>query len=187
VPASRWEAALAAARGSGDQVLDERTETVDVTGDVVDLRARIRNLQATEAAFQAIMAKATAIKDILSVQSELTDVRGQIEELTAKATDLEGRAAYSTLTVNVRPRPAPVIAKQEARFDPSHEAEGATAQLVAILQHLATLGIWVGIVWLPIIIAIATVGGVGFLVARRFRRPLGGDTGGSAPLREGGA
>ena len=37
VPANQWEAALAAARGAGDDVLDEQTETADVTGDVVDL------------------------------------------------------------------------------------------------------------------------------------------------------
>ena len=187
VPANQWEAALAIARGAGEDVLDEHTETVDVTGDVVDIKARIRNLQATEAAFQAIMIKATAIKDILSVQSELTDVRGQIEELSAKAADLESRAAYSTLTVNVRPRPAPVIARQEARFDPGREADGATAQLVAILQHVATVGIWVGIVWLPVLVALAILGGIGLVVFRRARRGFGGDGGGAAPLVEGGA
>jgi Domain of unknown function (DUF4349) len=187
VPARQWETALAVARGAGDEVLDEHTETVDVTGDVVDLKARIRNLQATEAAFQAIMTRATAIKDILSVQSELTEVRGQIEQLSSKAADLERRAAYSTLTVNVRPRAAPVIARQQARFDPGHEAEGATARLVAILQHVATIGIWVGIVWLPVLAAFSLIGGIAFVIFRRARRVFGGDSGGATPVPEGGA
>jgi len=187
VPSNQWEAALAIARGAGEDVLDEQTQTVDVTGDVVDLRARIRNLQATEAAFQAIMTKATAIDDILSVQAELTEVRGQIEELSAKAADLEARAAFSTLTVNVRPRPAPGIARQEARFDPGREADGATAQLVAILQHIATVGIWVGIVWLPVLGGFAILGGISFVLFRRARRALGGNGAGAAPVAEGGA
>ena len=187
VPATRWEAALTAARGAGDDVLDEHTETVDVTGDVVDLKARIRNLQATEAAFQAIMTRATAINDILSVQSELTDVRGQIEELSAKAADLEGRAAYSTLTVNVRLRPAPVVARQQARFDPGHEAEGATARLVSILQHVATVGIWAGIVWLPILAAFGLIGGIAFVIFRRVRRAFGAGGDGAGPVVEGSA
>ena len=187
VPANQWEAALAAARGAGDDVLEEQTETVDVTGDVVDLKARIRNLQATEAALQGVMTRAGAIKDILEVQERLTDVQGQIEQLSAKAADLQQHAAYSTLTVRVTPRPAPVIARQEARFDPGREAEGATAQLVGIMQQLATVGIWVGIVWLPILLALAIVGGIGFLVARRARRTLDGDGGGAAPVPEGGA
>jgi hypothetical protein len=187
VPASQWEAALAAARGAGDDVLDEQTETSDVTGDVVDLKARIRNLQATETAIEAIMARAGTIKDVLEVESRLSDVRGQIEQLSAKAADLQERAAYSTLVVRVTPRPAPVIARQEARFDPGREAEGATAHLVGILQHVATVGIWVGIVWLPILIALAIVGGIGFVVARRARRIVDRDGGGAAPLPEGGA
>ena len=187
VPANQWEAALADARSAGEDVLDEQTETVDVTGDVVDLKARIRNLQATEAAFQAIMTKATAIDDILSVQSELTEVRGEIEQLSSKAADLEARAVYSTLTVNVLPRSTPVISAQEARFDPGREAEGATAQLVAILQHVATVGIWVSIVWLPVLAVLGLFGGVGFVVFRRARRAFGGDGGGATPVVESGA
>jgi len=190
VPANHWEAALAAARGAGDDVLDEQTETADVTGDVVDLKARIRNLQATEAVLQTVMTRASAIKDILEVQARLTDVQGEIEQLSSKAADLEGRAAYSTLTLNARMRPAPVIARQEARFDPGREAEGATAQLVGILQHVATVGIWVGIVWLPILVVLSILGGIGFVITRRVRHTFGGDAGGGAggaPLPEGGA
>lgn len=187
VPANRWEAALAAARGAGDDVLEEQTETVDVTGDVVDLKARIRNLQATETAIEAIMTRAGKIEDVLEVESRLSDVRGQIEQLSAKAADLQGRAAYSTLTVRVNMRPAPVIARQEARFDPGREAEGATAQLVGILQHVATVGIWVGIVWLPILVVLGVLGGIGYVIGRRARRTFGGDPGGPAALPEGGA
>ena len=187
VPASQWEAALAAARGAGEDVLDERTDTTDVTGEVVDLKARIRNLRATEAALQAVMTRSGAISDILDVQERLTDVQGQIEQLSAKQADLEGRAAYSTLTVRVNPRPAPVIVQQAAAFDPEREAEGATAQLVGILQQLATVGIWVAIVWLPVLFALALLSGIGFVIVRRARRTFGGDAGGPAAMPEGGA
>jgi len=136
---------------------------------------------------QAVMARASAIDDILDVQSRLTEVQGEIEQLSAKAADLEGRAAYSTLTLNARMKPAPVIARQEEAFDPGREADGATAQLVGILQHVATVGIWVGIVWLPILIVVGMVSGIAFVIGRRARRMFGGDAGGSAPLPEGGA
>jgi hypothetical protein len=170
IPADRWDDALIAIRAVGEKVLDEQTKTDAVTGQVVDLKARIRNLQVTEAAFQSIMDRASAIKDVLSVQDELTTVRGEIEQLTAEAAHLEDQAAMSTLTVSIRLRPMPVIKEQEAAFDPGREAESATARLVGILQSLATAGIWFGIVWLPILIAISVVGGSGFLVARRLRR-----------------
>lgn len=170
VPADRWESALAAVRGSGEKVLAERTETADVTGEVVDLHARIHNLRTTEAAFESIMTRAATIKDILSVQAELTSVRGEIEQLEARVGDLEERAALSTLTVHVRLRPTPAVALQEGRFDPDQEAEAATAQLVSILQALATAGIWFGIVWLPVLLVLAFVTGVGVLTVRWARR-----------------
>jgi hypothetical protein len=169
IPAGRWDDALIAVRAVGESVLDESTRTDDVTGQVVDLKARIRNLQVSEAAFQSIMDRASAIKDVLAVQDQLTSVRGKIEQLTAEATHLQEQAAMSTLTVALRRRPTPVIKEQEAAFDAGHEAVSATARLVAHLQTLATAGIWFGIVWLPILASLAIVGGIAFVVVRRVR------------------
>src|SRR6185503_18229450 len=64
IPAARWDEALAGLRGMAIKVLAERSTTEDVTTQVVDLGARIVNLQATERALQTIMDKATAIKDV---------------------------------------------------------------------------------------------------------------------------
>jgi hypothetical protein len=170
IPANRWDDALIAVRAVGEKVLDESTKTEDVSGQVVDLKARIRNLQVSEAAFQSIMDRASAIKDVLAVQDQLTTVRGKIEQLSAEATHLEGQVAMATLTVAIRLRPTPPIKEQEAAFDPGHEAESATARLVGHLQTLATAGIWFGIVWLPIFAALSIVGGATYLIAQRIRR-----------------
>lgn len=172
IPADRWDEALAAIRGLGAKVLDERTGTQDVTGEVVDLAARIKNLQATEVAFQEIMTRATAIKDVLAVQAELTQVRGEIERLTAQKQRLEEQAALSTLTVTFSLKQNPVLASTK-EFDPGTEVDEATASLVRILQAVAAAGIWFGIVWLPILIVLGIVALVAFAVLRRFRRPPG--------------
>jgi hypothetical protein len=186
IPAPKWEEAFVRLRGLANLVLAEHSETQDVTGQVVDLGARIRNLGATEQALQAIMDRAGTIKDVLSVQGELTSVRGQIEELTAQKTHLEEQAALSTLAVTFSTKPAPVLAKQQARFDPGAEAERASASLVRVLQKVATAGIWFGIVWLPILLAMSIVGGGVLLVARRFRRAGPGGETPVAPAAEGG-
>src|SRR5437867_10774872 len=169
IPAARWDEALAALRGLADKVLTERSSTEDVTGQVVDLGARIKNLEATERALQAIMDRATEIKDVLSVQSELTKVRGEIEQMTAEKSHLEQQAAMSTLTVTFGLKPNPILSEQQ-QFDPGSEAERASASLVSVLQGLATAGIWFAIVWLPILLFLAVVALSVFLATRRFRR-----------------
>ncbi len=168
-PSSSWEPALVAIRAVGEDVLQEESGTSDVTGEVVDIEARIRNLRVTEAAFQSIMDRATVIKDVLEVQGQLTAVRSEIEQLSSKAANLREQAAMSTLSVTFVLPETPAIARQEAGFDPGGEAEAATASLVGILQGLAVGGIWLAIVWLPVLLVLAFAAGAAFLVIRRVR------------------
>jgi len=166
IPVDRWEDALAILRGLALKVLNEQTESVEVTGQVRDLDARIRNLQASERALQAIAEQAVAIKDVLAVQSELTTVRGQIEQLSAERGDLEDRAALSTMRVTYG---VEVVAVTEAAkgWDVAAEVDRAAANLVDVLQAVATAGIWFGIVWLPILAVLLILAVVVRVVLRR--------------------
>ncbi|HEY2886978.1 MAG TPA: DUF4349 domain-containing protein [Candidatus Limnocylindrales bacterium] len=171
IPAAQWDQAVVALRGLATKVLAEQSQTQDVTGDVLDLGARITNLQATETALQAIMAKATKIDDVLAVQSQLTDVRGQIEQLSTQKKHLEDQAAYSTLTVAYSLKPPPAVEASQKQFDPGSEVDKASASLVDVLQAVATAGIWFGIVWLPVLLAFAIGLGIVLVVLRRVLPP----------------
>ncbi len=171
IPAASWEQALTGLRSLGTKILGERAATEDVTAQVVDLGARIRNLETTETALQGIMDRAVDIEDVLSVQTQLTTVRGQIEQLAAQKVHLEAQAAMSTLTVTFSLKPDPVLASSE-QFDPATQVDQAAASLVGILQAIATAGIWFAIVWLPILVALAILFAIGAFVLRRFRRPV---------------
>lgn len=170
VPADQWDQAQSAVRSLASVVLSERSTTEDVTSQVVDLGARLRNLQATERALQGIMDRATEITDVLAVQGELTTVRGHIEQLTAEQAHLEAQAAFSTLTVRFAVKPAPVVLAQQGRFDPGTEVDAASARFVSILQRFAKAGIWFAIVWLPILSVLAVGAVIAFVVIRRVRR-----------------
>jgi len=169
IPVGRWEDALELLRrlaGQTTKVVNERTEAVEVTGAVVDLEARIRNLRASEVALQAISSKATRVSDVLEVQAQLTGVRGQIEQLTAQLTQLEDQASYATLTASFS---MPVVAVQIAaeRWEPNVVVDEATASLVDILQALTTAGIWFAIVWLPLLIVFGIVAFILIAILRR--------------------
>lgn len=170
IPSGQWDAALNAVRRVGEVQIEE-TSTDDVTAKVVDLGARIRNLQVTEQALQSIMDKAGSIKDVLSVQDQLTDVRGQIEQLTAEKAHLEEQASFSTLTATFQLKRAPaVVVAQTTGFDASKEADAATAKLIRGLQKLARAGIWFGIVWLPILLTMSIGLAIAFFISRRVHR-----------------
>ena len=177
IPADQWDAALNALRGLGTKVLSEKTDATEVTGQVIDLGARIQNLRVTETALQGIMTKATKISDILDVQNQLTNVQGQIEELTTEQTHLQQQAADGTLTVGFE---APVVAVTTATNDWNlgAQVDQAVAQLLQVGQGVATGLVWLGIVGLPFLLALLIFVGLPLLVLRRRlgRRP------GSGPL-----
>ncbi len=169
VPVDRWEDALDLLRGLSGQttkILNEQTEAVEVTSAVVDLEARIKNLRASEAALQAISARAARVSDVLEVEAQLTNVRGQIEQLSAQLKELNDRSSFATLTATLR---VPVVAVQAAaeRWEPARVADQASASLVDILQSLTTAGIWFVIVWLPILLVL---GGLTALIVWVLRR-----------------
>ena len=170
IPAARWTDTLDALRKLSVKVLSEQTSSQEVTAQVVDLGARLANLRVTESALQAIMEKATKIPDVLAVQEQLTGVRQQIEELTAQKQTLENQAALATLTVNFTPPPAVAVTQVREGWDPAREVDQAAAALVGLGQGLASAGIWLLVVWLPILLVVGLLALIAIVVVRRFRR-----------------
>ena len=170
IPAARWTETLDALRKLGTKVLGEQTSSEEVTAQVVDLGARLANLRVTETALQGIMDRATKIPDVLAVQEQLTGVRQQIEELTAQKQTLENRAALATLTVNFTPPPAVAVNQVREGWDPAREVDQAAAALVGLGQGLAGAGIWLLIVWLPILVVVGLLALIALVLVRRVRR-----------------
>jgi hypothetical protein len=172
IPSNRWEDALTGLRALGT-VLDEQTDAVEVTGQLVDLGARIDNLRASETALQAIAKQATKISDVLEVQNRLSEVRGQIEQLEAQRTHLSDQASLGTLEVTYGLEVA-AVAEASKGWNPNQEVDRASATLIDVLQSLTSAGIWFAIVWLPILLSLAVVAIVANVLIRRagiLRRP----------------
>ena len=169
IPADRWEDALDLLRnlnGQTSKLVSEQTEAVEVTGQVIDIEARIRNLRASETALQKIATGAVRISDVLEVEQQLTNVRGQIEQLSAQLADLNDRAGFATLTATFS---VPIVATEVAArgWEPSVVVNEASASLVDILQAVTTAGIWFAIVWLPILLAFGVLVAAGIWIGRR--------------------
>jgi Domain of unknown function (DUF4349) len=168
VPVAKWDEALADMRKIASKILSEQTGATDVTTQVVDIDARLSNLQATETALQAIMARASAIPDVLAVENQLSDTQGQIEELTAESKHLKDQAAMSTLSVSFQLPSKTVTTAATEDWTLAGQIDQAGAALVRIGQGLATIGVWIVVVVLPVALVLAVLLAIG-LVFRRVR------------------
>ena len=152
--------------------MSAKTGSSEVTGQVLDLGARIANLRATEQALQAIMAKATKISDILEVQNQLTGVQGQIEQLSTQEAHLRDQASLATLTVMFQTPAAAVVNEVSKGWDFGAELDKAAGQLLSVGQVLATAGVWLVVVGLPVFGATILLLLVFLFLARRIGRLL---------------
>jgi hypothetical protein len=177
IPANRWDEALEGIRGLASVVRGQQVETEAVTAQVVDLGARITNLRASEAALQSIMGQATKIADVLAVQGELTTVRGEIERLVAEKALLEERAAYGTLAVVFSLPATPATDEVRRGWDPATDADRATGTLISLGQSAASVGIWLGIVGLPLAIVGTILAFLAWRVGRRVTRRAAAEPG----------
>jgi hypothetical protein len=109
VPVSSFATVLKHAQALG-KTSDLATKATDVTGQYVDLQARITALQASRQQYLTILAKATTVGDVLAVQEQIDAIQSQIEQLQGQLQLLTSQTSYSTLTVTVSegtPAPPP--------------------------------------------------------------------------------
>ncbi|MHB8329609.1 MAG: DUF4349 domain-containing protein, partial [Acidimicrobiales bacterium] len=100
VPESSFATVLDQARHLG-KVGSLSSKATDVTGQYVDLQARIAALEASRQQYLTIMSKATSIGDILAVQSQLDSLQSQLEELQGQLQVLDSQTTYATLAVSL--------------------------------------------------------------------------------------
>ncbi|HUF06590.1 MAG TPA: DUF4349 domain-containing protein [Candidatus Binatia bacterium] len=170
VPADRFDELLARLHELDSvEVLSEWTSEEDVTREVVDLAARISNLEASEATYRVLLDRAERIDDVLAVQSRLDQVRGEIEQLEGQLKTIEGQADLSTLSVVLIPHGQPVAAAHAA-WDPGGQLESAFAALVGLAQGIGDAMIWLVIVWVPVLLLLGLIGLVLLRAALELRR-----------------
>jgi hypothetical protein len=101
VPAARLDEAVLRIRELALEVRSEASTSKDVTDEYLDATARVKNLQATEAALIKILDRADKVEDALRVQQELTRVQEQIEQYQGRIKFLEETAAFSLINVSL--------------------------------------------------------------------------------------
>lgn len=162
IPAGAFESAVQDLSQLG-HVRSSSESGEDVSRQLVDLDARLVNLQAQRRILLGLMQKATTISGSILVENQLSQVQGQIEQLSGQLRYLHDRTDYGTVTLALTtPAAAPA--------PPEHA--GALWQALSRSVDAAQSVMTAVIVGAGFVIPIALLVGVAAVLARRFRPNL---------------
>jgi hypothetical protein len=132
--------------------LQENVSTQEVTDEYVDLDAQVRNLEATEQQYQALLQRAQKIEEILPIHQRLNDVRTQIDRLRGRMNLLQRQSDLSTITLTLV-LPAKSGSEATVSGEPRvvQTLRDALARLGTILQVALDALIYVAVYALPVV------------------------------------
>lgn len=98
VPCQNYRSFLQDAADAGS-LLGKNESVQDVTGQYVDVQARLESLKVQEQRLLELAAQAQTMEDLLVIEEHLSTVRYQIEAYTAQQNVLDDQIDYSTVQV----------------------------------------------------------------------------------------
>ena len=158
VPVEQLSVVLEELRGLG-RVKNEQISSEEVTEQVVDLEARLRNARATEQRLIDVLNERTGkVRDILEVEREIGRTRQQIERMDAQRQNLLRRAEMATVQValleefQAKLESAPVGTATRLRNAFVDGYESFVGTLLGFVFFFARYGLnllfWFGLLWL---------------------------------------
>ncbi len=193
VPSANFERTLNFLRDLAVQVQNETTSGQDVSSEYNDLQIRLENLEATAARVRAFLDNAKTVEESLRINTTLSDLERQINQVKGQMKFYEGRAAYSTIEINLNPlvptptvtatptiTPTPTVTPTPTPWSPGATARIAARQSVGIWQEIVDFFISVCFLGWPIFLVAALVGGL--LWWRKQRRAARKEVKPPAPL-----
>ncbi|MFA6604191.1 MAG: DUF4349 domain-containing protein [Patescibacteria group bacterium] len=168
VPAGDFETLMAEIKTFATAVKNESANGQDVTEQYSDLEAQLRNAQAQEKTYLAVLDKAKSVEEILKVQDYLGQIRGTIESLQGRLKYLSNVTSYSTINVSLEEEPRIQLPTKE--FRPGTELKAAVQTLVASLQGIVVSMIWFVVVVGGSLLPIAILIWIIVLVVKKLRR-----------------
>lgn len=158
VPADKLSTVLNQFRGLG-RVRQDQLSTEEVTDQVIDLEARLKNARTTEQRLIAVLTDRTGkVKDILEVEREIARTREQIERMEAQRQNLMRRVEMATVNVTLSEEfkaqlePTPIGTGTRLWNALVDGYQGFVETLLGITLFFARYGLsltfWLGLAWL---------------------------------------
>lgn len=101
VPANQYDAALAAARATGE-VVQLQQSSYDVGTQVTDVNARIKALESSIERLDALMDDATTVSDVIKLESAISQRQSELDSLRAQQRDLANQTEKSQINLTLQ-------------------------------------------------------------------------------------
>ncbi|NET50759.1 MAG: DUF4349 domain-containing protein [Merismopedia sp. SIO2A8] len=165
VPQSRLEDTLSRLAELGTPERQSLTAE-DVSNQLVDFEARLKNLRKAEEVTLGIMERSGEIGDVLKVGQELQTIRASIEQIAGQLQYLRNQVNYSTIRLNLSGAIAPTPETSTITTQLTQTWTMATRSVSDLTLGLVHIAIWL-LVYSPYWFVL---GGIGWFVYRRSRR-----------------
>lgn len=179
IPSQRLSEALGQIEAAGAEVRARELGSEDVTDQLTDIAAQLRNLRALELELLELLTEARQTNDtekVLLVFDRVRAARSEIERLDARQASLQDLVSLATVQVNVEPTRALLAATASERdpeprpWSPARQVEVAWQSTISALQGIADLGIVALVTILPVTLILALPIALVVWLAMRTRR-----------------
>jgi hypothetical protein len=99
VPVNQFEDLINSLPADGVKVIEKRISSEEVTGDIIDTKARVEARKQVRERYLELLKRAKTMKEILEVQQEVNAVQEDIESGNGKVQYLNHQSAYSTINL----------------------------------------------------------------------------------------
>jgi len=168
VPIDNFDSVMTDVKTLANLVETESIDSQDVTEQYTDLEARLKNAEAEEAQYLAILEKAEDVEDILNVTTYLSRVRETIERYEAQIKYLENQTDLATIYVYLGEEERIIIPAD--KWQPWVEIKTAVQTLVVFFQQVANALIWIVIFSLGVALPLALIIWLTAAIVRRIMK-----------------
>ncbi len=99
VPVAQFDDLVNFFGGDGVKIMEKNISSEDVTGEVVDTKARLQAKLAVREKYLQLLKQAKNMNEILQVQNEINEIQENIEAANGRINYLQHASAYSTINV----------------------------------------------------------------------------------------
>jgi hypothetical protein len=84
------------------KVKSRKMSATEVTGQAIDLEARLKNAVALRDRLRTLLEKAVKVEDILAIERELARLQGDIDSLEGRLKNLKGKIEYASIDLHLK-------------------------------------------------------------------------------------